>query len=141
MKVVFDTNIILDATLRRDNYRTAQALIMAVAREDMTGIVTANSITDIYYIARKSIGDQKARDVISYILQIFHVAVIDGAVCSKALISQMNDFEDAVVSVCASNLDADYIVSRDKAFAESPYCPVNVLHPDALLEIIDAAIS
>ena len=59
MKVAFDTNVILDFILHRPNAQAALELVRKVAAEEIGGIISANSITDIYYIARKTIGDEK----------------------------------------------------------------------------------
>ena len=47
MRVVFDTNVILDAVLERADYKSAQALVLAAAADQIDGVITANSITDI----------------------------------------------------------------------------------------------
>ena len=44
MTVAFDTNVILDAAMGRNDYESAQALVQAVLSEDVTGVVTANTI-------------------------------------------------------------------------------------------------
>lgn len=56
MKVVFDTNMILNAAMGRPGYEEAQELIQAVVNEKISGLITANSITDIHYVVRKSLG-------------------------------------------------------------------------------------
>lgn len=122
MKVVLDTNVILDAVLEQADFQSAQGLLMAVAYEKISGIVTANSITDIYYVARKMMGDQDARRAIANILDVFDIALVDGEACATALNLPMSDYEDAVLAACASREDADYIATSDKGFlkAESP---------------------
>lgn len=70
MKVALDTNVILDAVLEQVDFQSAQGLLMAVANEKISGIVTANSITDIYYVARKMMGDQDTRKAIANILEM-----------------------------------------------------------------------
>lgn len=59
MKVMFDTNVVLDAICRRQDFDKVRAPVMAVANEEMEGIVTANSVTDIYYIFRKIVSRDK----------------------------------------------------------------------------------
>ena len=119
MKVVLDTNVILDAVLEQADYKPAQALLMAVATEKISGIITANSITDIYYVARKMMGDQDARRAISRILDLFDVAPVDGEACATALNLPMNDYEDAVLAACASREEADYIATSDRGFMKA----------------------
>lgn len=122
MKVVLDTNVILDAVLEQADFRSAQGLLMAVANEKIGGIVTANSITDIYYVARKMMGEQDARRAVSNILAVFDIAQVDGEACATALSLPLSDYEDAVLAACASREEADYIATSDKEFlkAESP---------------------
>ena len=59
MIVAFDTNVLIDAIAEQRDYLDDQKLILAVAEEKLTGVISANSITDIYYILRKRIGDDQ----------------------------------------------------------------------------------
>ena len=129
MKVVFDTNVILDAIENRADYETAQALILAVARERIDGVVAGSSVTDIYYIAKKHIGDAAAREAISNLLTVFNVAPVGGEVCGDALDLPMSDYEDAVLACCAASCGADYVVTRDKDFLAAEDCPVERISP------------
>ncbi len=137
MKVVFDTNVLLDSILNRPGRQDALKLLMAVSEEKILGIVTANSITDIYYLARKGIGDQASREAILDLLSMFDVAPVDGEVCSMALNEPMSDYEDAVLAVCAAREEADYIVTGDQGFLNSA-SPVQTKTPADLLHIIVA---
>ena len=136
MKIAFDTNVLLDAIANRAEYREAQALIMKVADERIEGLVAASSITDIYYIARKIIGDERARDAIRNLLKVFSVAGVDDMICLSALDIPMKDYEDAVLAVCSARANADYIATRDKEFLESN-SPVPAKSPRDLLDIIE----
>jgi predicted nucleic acid-binding protein len=136
MRVAFDTNVLLDAIAVRENYEAAQELIAAVSREEIQGIITANSITDIYYIARKRVRDEVVREIISNLLTVFDIAPVDGEDCASALILPMDDFEDAVLAVCAAREEADYIVTRDARFLSSAGCPVPTISPAGLLDIL-----
>lgn len=126
MRIAFDTNILLDAILNRPGRMDSLKLIMAAAEDQIAGIVSANSITDLYYLARKGIGDQGAREAVADILSIFDIASVDGDACAMALNTPMSDYEDAVLAVCAAKEEADYIVTNDKRFlkSESPVPPI-----------------
>ncbi|MCD8106664.1 MAG: PIN domain-containing protein [Oscillospiraceae bacterium] len=136
MKVAFDTNILLDAILGRAESESANALIKAVLNDRIDGILTANTITDIYYVARKSMGENDAREAVFEILSIFEIAPVTGEACLTALELPMYDFEDAVLAACVKEADADFIATRDQGFISSDGSPVKALRPAEILEIL-----
>lgn len=136
MKVVFDTNMILNAAMGRDGYEQAQKLIQAVISGEVTGIITANTITDIHYIVKKRAGDEAAREVVRSTLDLFHVAPVDRKACETALVLQMSDYEDAVLAACSKEAGADFIATQDKGFIGSKGSPVAVLGPQDILRAL-----
>ena len=55
MKVLIDTNIVLDVLLRRADFFDASYNVLKLSTLDKMGIfVTANAITDIYYILHRA---------------------------------------------------------------------------------------
>ena len=138
MKVVFDTNVILDAAMGRPGSESAQELVQAAISGEIVGIVTANSITDIHYIVKKRLGEEKARLVVYNALSLFDIAAVDGDVCSIALNTGMKDYEDAVLAICAKRAGADYIATRDEGFINESETPVSALQPHDVLSVIRA---
>lgn len=136
MKVVFDTNVILDAAMGRPGFEVAQELIQAVIRGEMTGVVTANTITDIHYIVKKRAGEEKARAAVYNVLVLFDIAPVDGTVCMAALRSPVSDYEDAVLVSCAAGQQADCIVTGDRRFLDSAGSPVPVKRPEEIAELL-----
>lgn len=135
MIIAFDTNVVLDFILERGNYDTASALIQCVVDEEISGFVSSNSITDVYYVTRRATDDQTAREAVMDVISLFDVAPVDGDTCAMALNTPMGDYEDAVLAVCAARAGADYIATSDQGFlrAESP---VPAKTPGELLQII-----
>lgn len=70
-----------------------------------------------------------------FLLNIYDVLSITQKDCKKALALPNDDFEDALVEVCAINAKADYIISRDERFS-SVAEKVKVIKPDTLLDIL-----
>ena len=63
----------------------------------------------------------ETKSVIAKLLNAFQVAGVDKADCIKALNVDMDDYEDALVSVCAKKVKAEYIVTQNtKNFGNSP---------------------
>lgn len=138
MKIALDTNVLLDVVLRRGKYQESLKLAFLIAKGEADGLISANSITDIYYIARKSIGDDKAREAVADLMAIFDVAPIDGDTCATALYTPMSDYEDAVLAVCAANAGAEYVVTRDEWFLSTEGSPVQAIRPSKAIEILMA---
>lgn len=136
MKVAFDTNVLLDAILNRPERQEALQLMKAAVDNKIVGVISANSITDMYYLSRKGIGDQNARAAISDLMMLFDVATVDAESCATALITPMSDYEDAVLAVCAARDGADYIATRDVGFINSDRSPVKAMLPKDILAMI-----
>lgn len=116
MKVIVDTCVILDALQNREQfYETAQELILHISDKEFTGILTAKSITDIYYILRKSLHDNtSAREHIRKLYTLFDVTDTFAADCELALYSETADYEDAIMIETAKRIGADCIVTRNQ---------------------------
>lgn len=135
-KIALDTNIVLDAICNRNDAEAAQQLFMEVAEERAVGIITANAITDIYYIARKYIGSESAAEAIKNLMTLFDIAAVDGEICAEAVYSMMDDFEDVVFAYACKREDVDYIVTRDKGLLESKCSPVEARSPKEALRLM-----
>jgi predicted nucleic acid-binding protein len=117
MNAMIDTNIILDDILNRmPNAETALRISRLITDGHVTGYVTANCLTDIFYVVSKSINAATAKKTIRNLLLSFAVVSVDGQDCQKAIDSFMQDFEDALVVVCAEKTNLNYIVTNDKSF-------------------------
>ena len=133
MKIALDTNIVLDTLARREPFfEQSQAVIRLVAEGRAEGGITANAITDIYYILRKHLDKEALKAALRGLMELLEVMEVTGADCLAALELPMNDYEDAVLACCAENWAADYIITRNtKDFAHSP---VKALAPKDFLD-------
>ncbi|MDY6805064.1 MAG: PIN domain-containing protein [Cyanobacteriota bacterium] len=69
MKILLDTNIVLDWVLEREPFVTdAEALIQAVKTKQVKGYLTAKTVTDVFNIARKPKGAVSAKAYIAEVL-------------------------------------------------------------------------
>lgn len=133
MKIVFDTNVIIDAVASRQPFcEEAKQVLLMVSEEKLSGYLTANSITDIFYVVRRSLPEPEAREIIRSLLYSLDVIEVGGADCWQALSLSVDDFEDALLAACAEKIGADYIISRDAGFVKSA-SPVQVITPGELL--------
>ncbi len=116
MKCLIDTNIFLDYILEREPFfLDAKKVLFAIEFSDnLEGTVSSSIITDIYYIARKMMPKNDVKDFLLHILNFIDVIDIDNAVIKKALLSDFNDFEDAVQNYSAIEAECNCIITRNK---------------------------
>jgi predicted nucleic acid-binding protein len=133
MRVLLDTNVILDVFLDRPQFiKDSSSVWQAVDEGRIEGHVSASSITDIYYIVRRHAGREKARASIEVCLEAFEVCVVNRETLEEAAALMGNDFEDNLQIACARQSGLDAIVTRDdKDYARSI---VSALTPAQLIE-------
>jgi predicted nucleic acid-binding protein len=137
MKVVFDTDVVLDLLLDREPFSVAATELFArVERGDVTGMVSATTVTRVYYLAQKARGRGGAHEAISRLLGLVDVAQVGRPALEAALVGTMTDFEDAVVCAAALSAGADAVVTRN--LTDFTKAPLPVHAPDALLTLLEA---
>jgi len=133
VKILLDTNVILDAIAsRRPHNKNAEKIFLLIAEEKAEGFITANCVTDIYYIARKTLSDAMVRKALRYMFSIFSVVDIRGKDCETALDIPVPDYEDAVLTVCAKKAAVDYVITRDDDIIKNPAIVLSVTPSDFL---------
>ncbi len=137
MNVMIDTNVLLDDILdRTPNAETARKVISLLTDEIVRGYLTANCLTDIFYVVSKNRNEITARKVIRNLLLSFSVVSVTGEDCWKAIDFPLKDFEDALVVVCAEKAALNYIVTNDKVFlSEVDDSTVSAISPTDFLTL------
>lgn len=123
MRVLVDTNIVLDFLLQREPFsQDAELLFQAIDVGEIVGYVTATTLTDIFYISRKHTRSvDQARQAVSEILTAMMICPVDRVVLELAFNSGLADFEDAVQIFSAVTQGLEAIVTRDaQGFLSSP---------------------
>ena len=124
MKILVDTNIVVDALQKRENFAEDAGKILLSTPEHDSYIV-ANSVTDIYYLQHKYYHDKKtARQSLEKVLVLFEVLDITGDDCKNALRSNISDFEDAVLVESAKRSGMDCIITRNAKDFKNAGLPV-----------------
>jgi len=133
MKILIDTNIILDALMNREPWaKAAQDIMLAVANEKVVGCITASTFTDIYYLLRKHLQDkEQTKRTLLGLLSVISVLDVNGKDCEEAFGLPMPDYEDALLAHCAKRHMVDNIITRNvKHFNGSP---VKAVRPEDFL--------
>jgi predicted nucleic acid-binding protein len=108
MRVLLDTDVILDLLLDREPFAEAAAALWESNRQGrIEAYIAAITPVNVFYIARKLKGAETARQAVEELLAGVRVCALDQAVLQSALAVRLKDFEDAVqqASVIANQLD------------------------------------
>ena len=137
MRVLFDTNVVLDVLLDRAPFAEVGAnLFSRVERGELTGFVGATTVTTVHYLSSKVVGTVRAHDVVEKLLILFGVAAVNRTVLVDALVLGFGDYEDAVLHEAARHAGAEGVVTRDRrGFRKAKLA---VYTPEELRRMLDA---
>ena len=133
MRVLIDTNVILDVCFERTDFQAdAGHIFSLIEQKKIRGCVSATAITDIYYMARRQSHDkEKALWTVNRISKLFKILKTDERTIRTAIALHWNDFEDSVQYAAAKQGRIQAIITRNKKdYAQSAipaYTPAEFL--------------
>ncbi len=132
MRVLFDTNVLLDALLAREPFVVDAAfLFSAVESGQIEGFMSATTVTDVHYlVGRQTKSAEIAITAVTRLLALMEICAVDRKVLEQSLLLGLSDFEDAVQVSCAIQAGLDAIVTRDVVGFTG--APISVLSPGEL---------
>lgn len=135
MKILIDTNVILDVLCSREKFLEDSSKIWKLCEvKKLDGYVSALSIPNIVYILRKELTPEKTQQIIDQIFIVFNIIDLKTEDLKEAAAMKPSDYEDALQMICASRIKADFIITRNiKDFMESK---ITAIKPSELLERI-----
>ncbi|MDO4422657.1 MAG: PIN domain-containing protein [Eubacteriales bacterium] len=136
MKVLIDTNIMIDALTNRDGRSGFSATVIDLcAKQVIDGYVALHSISNMYYILRKQYSDAERRTILKRYNEILKVAEVGNDVVDRAINNTaISDYEDALQYACAETVGADYIVTRNiKDYGKAE---IRAISPEELLKLL-----
>jgi len=137
VKVLVDTNILLDIALDRKPFVEHASLLWRLAEQKkIIAYISSTSITDIFYICRKYLDKDSARSFIADILDTFTLVGIDEQGFREAFEVDIIDFEDAVHYIISQKVGCDALVTRNKKdFGNKP----DVLTPEEFIKMLEGS--
>ena len=137
MIILLDTNIILDALQERSPFdiEAKEILKRAQGGNEFTCLFTANAAADIFYLYSKARGMKSSKAALSFLVTNYGIVTVAQEDCVAALSLPIEDFEDALVVVCAQKANADYIVTRDDNFLKLS-SPINLITPKKFVDML-----
>ncbi|WP_103019783.1 type II toxin-antitoxin system VapC family toxin [Salinibacter altiplanensis] len=132
MRVLFDTNIIIDGAVPgRSYHEEALQLLSYTNRGAITGLVAPVSFSTCWYVATTH-HDVDPRPLFETVETVFELAPISRAALREALQAKgQADFEDAYLAGAGAEAGADIVVTRNGQDCAggplTPYCPEALL--------------
>jgi predicted nucleic acid-binding protein len=97
MRLLLDTNIVLDVLLKRAPWhQQAVAMFEAGRDKDLTAAVTTLCIANVFYVGRRLRGAEKARNAVRDCMETFEVLAVDRHTLEAAAVLSGSDFEDNI---------------------------------------------
>jgi predicted nucleic acid-binding protein len=132
LRVLLDTNVVLDLLLRREPWVTeAQPLVEAQDAGRVIAYLPTSAVTDVFYISRRLVGIERAFEVVDRCLEDFELVPVDQAILEAARQLPGNDFEDNVQIACSQAVGLDLIVTRN--VADFRLSPIPAIEPATIV--------
>lgn len=115
MKILIDTNVVLDVLLMREPFcKDAVRVLELTKRDDIKEYVSASAVTDIYYISFRQLKNKGlVMKLMKELLTVVSVAGVSEQEILKAMELEWNDFEDSVQYSVALLQEMDGIITRN----------------------------
>lgn len=137
MKILVDTNVIIDALTSREPWNeSAEKIFLMSANHIMDMYITASAATDIYYLVRKYLHNtEQSKQIMGKLYSLANILDVTEKDCVDALASPMSDYEDAVVERVAERACMDYIVTRN--IKDYEHANVKIILPDNFISLME----
>mgnify|MGYP003289192902 CR=1 FL=1 len=134
---LIDSNILLDVFLFRVDFMEESSKVLDYCMSlNNRCLISAHSITNMYYIMRKEIKDDLRREMLLSLFDFFEIVSVDEQKLRSALLrSDFADFEDCLQNECAVEEKADCIITRNKKDFEG--ADVKVYTPGEFIEYLE----
>lgn len=125
-KVFLDANILLDFTLKRDDYKQARTIIALAVNGSIQAFISSSIVHIVGYWLAKVYGHAKAKTILITLLSDVTVIDLPHEIVLNALHSKVTDMEDALQYYTAVHHKLDYFISRDKQLLKQgiPVLPI-----------------
>jgi len=132
VKVLLDTNIIIDIALERQPYFTNSETVLAfVEQGQIEGYISASTISDLYYLIRKQKGRDLTIEFLQEILTFCQIATVNQDAIIMAFTTNFQDFEDSIQYSTAVVNKLDAIITRNPQ--DFPIITPRIITPEQLI--------
>ncbi|GBE05038.1 MAG TPA: PIN domain-containing protein [Nitrospirae bacterium] len=134
MKILIDTNVILDVLTERKPFHLDSARVWTLVSENMLqGYISAISVNNLYYIINKLKDMKSAETFTDQILEDFEIISLTKDILTQARRVAKKDFEDLIQYFSAIHAGCEYIITRNKK--DYPRIGIKILTPAEFLKV------
>ena len=131
--VLIDANVALDFLGDREASEIARDLFTRCAKQEFYGFIALHSISIIWYVLRK---DTRRREYMKLLCSILTVAGASHESVLQAIDrTEFTDFEDCLQECCATNINADFIITRN--LRDFRYSNIPAILPEDFIKLLN----
>lgn len=115
LNLLIDSNVVLDMFLEREPFVDMSRQVIALSTKyDVKSFISASAVTDIYYLAYKSLKNhQRVCEQFQKLFKFVGVVAVTSENIHAAFALNWKDFEDSVQYAVAASNNFDGIVTRN----------------------------
>jgi predicted nucleic acid-binding protein len=133
MRILLDTNILLDVLTQRKYFFTDSSKVWTLVHSGLVeGYLSAISVNNLYYIVRKLRDRKTAELFVDDILTDFEIASLSKSILKQARTVSGKDFEDSIQYFSAIQEGCEVLITRNKK--DFPRLGLQVLTPSEFLK-------
>lgn len=139
MKVLIDTNILLDVILLREPHLKLSRRVLQCCLSLVDGYIAVHTFSNMFYILHETedFSIEECRDTFNKLLYVFDVASLDKSdVISAVNNDAFDDLEDSMQHQSSIACELDYIITRNVDDFEKATVPA--VTPEEFLKLVHA---
>ena len=139
MKVLIDTNILLDVILLREPYLELSKRVLQCCQSLVDGYIAVHTFSNMFYILHETedFSIEDCRNTFNKLLYVFDVASLDKSEMIAAVNNEaFDDFEDSMQHQSSIACKLDYIVTRNIDDFKNGTVPA--VTPEQFLKLVHA---
>ena len=132
MKILIDTNIIIDNALEREPFWNASEQVLSlIEKGTIAGYISASTFSDLYYIIRKARGRDWTLTYLKQLITFCQIATVNQDAIIMAFTTNFQDFEDSIQYSTAVVNKLDAIITRNTQ--DFPIVTPRIITPEQLI--------
>jgi len=132
VKILLDTNIIIDNALEREPFwNTSEQVLSLIEQGKIAGSISASTFSDLYYIIRKARGRDWTLTYLKQLITFCQIATVNQAAIIMAFTTNFQDFEDSIQYSTAVVNKLDAIITRNPQ--DFPIVTPRIITPEQLI--------